>query len=58
MSKYLGFLWNRNLLFAFGVLPPAVYVFDGHVWLGLLFIACVVAGRFSVGALRNRPLER
>jgi hypothetical protein len=41
------------VLFAAGVLPPALYVFDGHVVLGLLFIACVVAGRFSVHTYRS-----
>jgi hypothetical protein len=57
VSKYFGFLLNRNLLFAFGVLPPAIYTFNGHAWLGLLFVACVVAGRFSVGPIIGRKFE-
>jgi hypothetical protein len=54
MSKYLHRLLNRNLLFAFGVLVPLLYAINGHVWLGILFIACVVAGRFSVEPIRAR----
>ena len=44
---YRRFL-DRNVLLAVGVLPPALFLFGGHVWLGLVFLACVVAGRFSV----------
>lgn len=57
MSKYFGFLLNRNLLFAFVVLLRAIYTFNGHAWLGLLFIACVVAGRFSVCPIIGRKFE-
>ena len=57
MSKYFGFLLNRDLLLAFGVLPPALYTFSGHAWLGLLFVACVVAGRFSVAPLTKRKVN-
>ncbi|MGA2209842.1 MAG: hypothetical protein ABSH30_09415 [Acidimicrobiales bacterium] len=53
MSGFAKRLLDRNVLFALGVLPPAVFLFDGHVWQGLVFLACVVAGRFSV-----RPLGR
>ena len=53
MSHFSRWFHDRNVLFAAGVLPPALYVFDGHVVLGLLFIACVVAGRFSVHTYRS-----
>jgi hypothetical protein len=54
MGQYLHRLLNRNLLFAFGVLVPFLYAINGHVWLGIVFIACVVAGRFSAGPLKTR----
>jgi hypothetical protein len=38
---------NRNLLYALSALPPAIFLVSGHVVLGLLFLACVVGGRFS-----------
>jgi hypothetical protein len=41
-------LFDRNVFFALGVLPPALFLLDGHLWQGLLFLTCVVAGRFSV----------
>ncbi len=38
---------NHNLLYAASALPPAIFLLTGHVVLGLLFLACVVRGRFS-----------
>ncbi len=38
---------NANLLYALAVIPPVIFLFAGHVLLGLVFLACVVAGRFS-----------
>jgi hypothetical protein len=38
---------NRNLLYAASALPPAIFIVTGHAVLGLLFLACVVGGRFS-----------
>jgi hypothetical protein len=52
MAQFSRWFRERNLLFAFGVLPPALFLFDGHVALGPLFMACVVAGRFSVRTYR------
>ena len=40
--------FDRDLLLALGVLPPALFLFGGHVVLGLVFMGCVVAARFSV----------
>ena len=54
MSQFSRWFRDRNVLFALGVLPPAVFLFDGHVVLGLVFVACVVAGRFSVRTYRPR----
>jgi hypothetical protein len=47
----LGHKATRNQLYALAVLPPAIFLVTGHVVLGLLFILCVVGGRFS----RPRP---
>ena len=33
---YRRFL-DRNVLLAVGVLPPTLFLFGGHVWLGLVF---------------------
>ena len=38
---------NRNLLYAVSAVPPAIFLVSGHLVLGLLFLACVVGGRFS-----------
>jgi len=38
---------NRNLLYALSALPPVIFLLAGHPVLGLLFLACVVGGRFS-----------
>jgi hypothetical protein len=53
MAQFSRWFRDRNLLFAFGMLPPAFFLFDGHVALGPLFMACVVAGRFSVRTFRS-----
>jgi hypothetical protein len=42
---------SRNQLYALAVLPPVIFLVTGHVVLGLLFVLCVVGGRFS----RPRP---
>jgi hypothetical protein len=42
---------SRNQLYALAVLPPAIFLVTGHAVLGLLFVLCVVGGRFS----RPRP---
>jgi len=34
-------------LYALSALPPTIFLFTGHVVLGLLFLGCVVGGRFS-----------
>jgi hypothetical protein len=39
--------FNRNVLYAVSALPPAIFLIAGHVVLGVLFLACVVGGRFS-----------
>jgi hypothetical protein len=54
MSRFYKRFLDRNVLFALGVLPPALFLFGGHVWEGLLFLAYVVAGRFSVRPLGPR----
>jgi|HubBroStandDraft_1064217.scaffolds.fasta_scaffold1500315_2 hypothetical protein len=41
----------RNVLYALAVLAPALYLVSGHIVLGLVFLACVMAARFS----RPRP---
>jgi hypothetical protein len=51
MARFYKPLLNRNVLLALGVLPPTLFLFNGHLWLGLVFMACVVAGRFSVPSL-------
>jgi len=48
MDRFYKRFLDRNVLFAVGVLPPTLLLFGGHVWEGLVFLACVVAGRFSV----------
>ena len=48
MSRFYKRFLDRNVLFAVSVLPPTLFLFGGHVWQGLVFLACVVAGRFSV----------
>jgi hypothetical protein len=45
---------GRNQLYALAVLPPAIFLVTGHVLLGLLFVLCVVGGRFS----RPRPQKK
>ena len=39
--------FRRNQLYAVAVLPPALFVLACHVVLGLVFLLCVVAARFS-----------
>lgn len=51
MNRFTSDL-NRNLLYAISALPPAIFLVSGHAVLGLLFLACVVGGRFS------RPLQK
>jgi hypothetical protein len=46
MIKFTNRL-NRNVLYAVSALPPTIFLFTGHVVLGVLFLACVVGGRFS-----------
>jgi hypothetical protein len=53
MTPFYRRFLDRNVLFALGVLPPALFLFYGHVVLGLVFMACVVSGRFSVRPLRS-----
>jgi hypothetical protein len=45
---------KRNSLYALAVLPPLIFIVAGHVLLGIVFLACVVAARFS----RPRSLRR
>jgi hypothetical protein len=47
MNKFSTRAFSRNQLFALAVLPPTIFLFTGHVLLGLVFLLCVVAGRFS-----------
>jgi hypothetical protein len=42
---------RANVLYALAVLPPTIFLLTGHVVLGVVFVLCVVAGRFS----RPRP---
>jgi hypothetical protein len=59
MARFFRRFLDRNVLLAFGVLPPTLFLLDGHVWLGLVFLACVVAARFSVephGSPQHRGL--
>jgi hypothetical protein len=51
MNKFSTRAFSRNQLYALAVLPPTIFPFTGHVLLGLVFLVCVVAGRFS----RPRP---
>ena len=48
MTPFYKRFFDRNVLLALGVLPPALFLFGGHILLGLVFMACVVAGRMSV----------
>jgi hypothetical protein len=48
MDRFYKRFLDRNVLFAVGALPPTLFLFGGHVWDGLVFLACVVAGRLSV----------
>jgi uncharacterized integral membrane protein len=54
MTRITHSLHNRNLLYALSALPPVIFLLMGHVLLGVLFLACVVGGRFS----RSRPSPR
>jgi hypothetical protein len=59
MGRFCRRFFDRNVLLAVGVLPPTVFLFGGHVWQGLVFLACVVAARLSVppqGTPRRRAL--
>jgi hypothetical protein len=47
MTRISSSLRNRNLLYALSALPPVIFLLTGHVLLGVLFLACVVGGRFS-----------
>jgi hypothetical protein len=38
---------KRDSLYALAVLPPVIFLLSGHVLLGIVFLACVMAGRFS-----------
>jgi hypothetical protein len=51
MEPFYKRAFTRNQLYAVGVLPPALFLVDGHVVLGAVFVACVMGGRFS----RPRP---
>lgn len=51
MNKLSTKAFSRNQLYALAVLPPTIFLFTGHVLLGVVFLLCVVAGRFS----RPRP---
>lgn len=53
MARFFKRFLDRNVFFALGVLPPALFLFDGHAVLGLVFLVCVVAGRLSVRPLRT-----
>jgi hypothetical protein len=46
MTRFTKHL-TRNQLYALSALPPTIFLFTGHVVLGLLFLGCVVGGRFS-----------
>jgi hypothetical protein len=52
MAPFCKRFLDRNVFFALGVLPPTLFLFGGHVILGLVFLACVAAGRFSIRAPR------
>jgi len=54
MTRFRHILGDRNLLYAFAVLAPVVYLLAGHVIPGLVFLLCVVAARFS----RERAPQR
>lgn len=47
MNKFSTKAFSRNQLYALAVLPPTIFLFTGHVLLGVIFLLCVVAGRFS-----------
>lgn len=55
MTSFYRCFFDRNVLLALGVLPPTLLLFGGHVASGLLFMACVVAGRFSVRPQKSNP---
>ena len=48
MAPFFKRFLDRNVFFALGVLPPALFLLGGHVVLGMVFLVCVVAGRVSV----------
>ena len=41
MDRFYKRFLDRNVLLAVGVLPPTLFLFGGHVWQGLVFLACV-----------------
>lgn len=47
MNKFYTKAFSRNQLYALAVFPPTIFMLSGHVILGLVFLLCVVAGRFS-----------
>jgi hypothetical protein len=47
MNKLDARAFRRNQLYAVAVLPPTVFLIAGHGALGLIFVLCVVATRFS-----------
>jgi hypothetical protein len=53
MTNLLQKAISRNQLYALAILPPTIFLLTGHVLLGLLFVLCVVGGRFS----RPRPAK-
>jgi hypothetical protein len=55
MTSLLRRFLDRNVLLALGGLPPTLLLFGGHVVSGLVFMACVVAGRLSVRPPKSHP---
>jgi hypothetical protein len=55
MTSFFKRFFDRHVLLALGVLPPALFLFGGHVVSGLVFMACVVAGRLSVRPPKSNP---
>ena len=55
MTSFYKRFFDRNVLLAVGVLPPTLLLFGGHVVSGLVFMACVVAGRLSVRPPKSNP---
>jgi hypothetical protein len=47
MTPFYKRAFSRNQLYALAVSPPALFLLTGHVVLGLVFLLCVVGGRFS-----------